>query len=58
MIILVSTSLFILFGLIPLDKIKNNIIIFIIRQLTSYTGGIYYLYPEVSESFLTYIFKE
>lgn len=52
MVILVSTSLFIFFGLIPLDKIKNSIIIFIIKQITSYTGGIYYLHPEIRESFL------
>ena len=39
---LVSISLFILFALIPLEKIKNKIIINIIKIITKYTGGIYY----------------
>ena len=52
MIVLVSTSLFIFFALIPLDKIKQNFIIFFIKHITRYTGGIYYLHPEVYENLL------
>ena len=37
-------SLFISFSLIPFEKIKNIIFFKIIRQLTSYTGGIYYFH--------------
>ena len=51
-IILVSSGLFILFALIPIDKIQNNNIIFIIKHITSYTGGIYYLHPIFGENIL------
>jgi len=43
----ISIGLFLFFALFPFDKIKNNIIIFIIKHITSYTGGVYYLHPEI-----------
>lgn len=42
-----SICLFISFSLIPLDKLKNKYIIYTIKQITSYTGGIYYYHPMV-----------
>lgn len=37
-----SISLFFSFSLIPLEKVKNNKIISIIKIITKFTGGIYY----------------
>ena len=39
-----AICLFISFSLIPFDKLKNNIIVIIIKKLTSHTGGIYYFH--------------
>lgn len=39
---LASISLFFSFSLIPLEKVKNNSIISIIKIITKFTGGIYY----------------
>ena len=39
--------IFIFSSALPLNLIKNRIIIFIINQITSYTGGIYYLHYEI-----------
>lgn len=36
--------LFIIFGLIPIYLTKNEIFINIMRKITKYTGGIYYLH--------------
>ena len=44
---LIAINLFIIFGLLPIDKINNLKIIFFIKQITSYTGGIYYIHPEI-----------
>ena len=52
---IVSSGLFINFSILPFDKIKNNNIIFFIKQITSYTGGIYYLHPEIYNIFKNYI---
>lgn len=43
-----SFNLFCIFGLIPFENIKNKTIISIIRHITNYTGGIYYLHPFTS----------
>jgi len=48
-------SSFIFFALIPFDKINNTIIFSILKQITSYTGGIYYLHPNIFEIFEKYI---
>jgi len=42
-----AINLFILFSLIPFEKIKNNIIISIIINITKNTGGIYYIHAIV-----------
>jgi hypothetical protein len=39
--------IFISFSLFPFDLIKNKIAIFMIKLITSYTGGIYYLHWEI-----------
>ena len=39
--------IFIFSSLFPFDLIKNKIFIHIINQITSYTGGIYYLHYEI-----------
>lgn len=36
--------LFLAFGLLPFDYIKSKKIIFLIKNITSFTGGIYYLH--------------
>jgi len=48
-------SEFVFFTMIPFDKINNNIIYIILKQITSYTGGIYYIHPNVSQIFGKYI---
>lgn len=50
----VIVSLFLIFSLIPLKAIKSNMIKKIIKQLTSYTGGIYYIHYGVRTIFSTY----
>lgn len=47
----VSIGLFLIFALFPFDKIKYSFIISIIKQITSYTGGVYYLHPEIHSIF-------
>ena len=44
-----SISLFLLFSMIPLDYISNKEINRIIRQITSYTGGVYYFHFKVRD---------
>ena len=44
-------NIFLFFVMIPFDKINNNIIFSILKQITSYTGGIYYLHPNVFHMF-------
>ena len=52
---LVVLNSFIFFSLIPLDKIDNNIIYYILNQITSYTGGVYYLHIPVGHIYRKYI---
>ena len=42
-----SICLFISFSLIPFDKLKNEYVIYTIKQITRYTGGIYYYHSMV-----------
>ena len=51
---LTGISAFSLFSMIPFDKLNNKKIIFILKQITSYTGGVYYLHPKVAELFSVY----
>ena len=46
-LILGSTCLMIAFSLLPLNNITNMTMIFLIKQSTSYTAGIYYLHFKV-----------
>ena len=52
---LVSIILFLLFANIPFDKIENSFIFLFIKQITKYTGGVYYLHPEVRDILIKYI---
>jgi hypothetical protein len=52
---LVSSCLFIIFSSLPIDEIKNNFLFLLIKHITRYTGGIYYLHPEICY-LLTYNF--
>ena len=47
--------LFIIFGLIPFELIKNKVLIIILRQITKYTGGIYYLHWVIRDCLKVYI---
>ena len=40
-----STSLFLLFGSLSFESLENQKIIYIIRYITKFTGGIYYIHP-------------
>ena len=51
---LAAVSAFSFFSMIPLDKIENKIVICILKQISSYTGGVYYLHPKASEIFSPY----
>ena len=42
-----SISLFLLFSMLPLDYISNQTINKIIKQITSYTGGVYYFHFKI-----------
>ena len=44
---LFATCIFIIFALFPSEKIKNKIIIKIIKQITNHTAGVYYLHLSV-----------
>ena len=44
---LVSSIFFIIFACLPVDKIKNKFLFLLIKQITRYTGGVYYLHPEI-----------
>ena len=46
-IIYVIINLFFFFAILPFDKINNKMIVIIIKQITSYTGGVYYIHPEI-----------
>ena len=49
-----SNCLFIVFAMFPSEKIKNKIIIRIIKQLTNYTAGIYYIHSNLYKYFNKY----
>lgn len=51
---LVAVSAFSFFAMIPFDIFENRIIIFFLKQISSYTGGVYYLHPKVSDIFNKY----
>ena len=44
---LASTSLFILFIIIPFEKLNNRIFINIIKNIANYSAGIYYLHEQI-----------
>lgn len=44
LIIFVAFNFFIISTMLPFDKINNNKLIFIFKQMTNYTGGIYYIH--------------
>lgn len=50
-----SIFLFIIFALFPSDKIENKIIIKIIKQITNYTAGVYYLHISICRYIKPYI---
>ena len=52
-----SICLFITFSLIPFEEIKNIKIQFLIRTISSYTGGIYYFHQILVEIIRTKIAK-
>ena len=44
---LVSSSLFIIFLILPFDNINSEKIKFIIKNITNFTGGVYYLHRKI-----------
>ena len=50
-LILGSIPLLIVFALLPIDHITNMTAIFLIKQSTSYTAGVYYLHVKVLRYF-------
>ena len=48
---LTSSCMFIIFAILPFDKIKNKTSISCIKQITRYTGGIYYLHYDIMHLF-------
>lgn len=53
----VSICIFISFAMFPSEKIKNKKIIQIIKQITNYTAGIYYLHLQITEYTSKYIIQ-
>ena len=51
---LTGISAFSLFSMMPFDKLNNKKIIFILKQITSYTGGVYYFHPFAYKLFNQY----
>lgn len=49
-----SISLFIFFYMLPFEKITFGPLIFLIKQITSYSSGIYYLHIKIIEYFKDY----
>lgn len=50
---LVCVNIFIIFGMIPFDKLNQNIQ-FIINKISFYTGGVYYLHVKTSHFLKSY----
>ena len=55
MIDLFIINTFSFFSMIPFDKIKNTFIFSILKQITSHTGGVYYLHTKCYEILRRYI---
>lgn len=53
--IFASTNIFVFFSSLPLDKIKNEKCILIIRNFTNFTGGIYYIHIIFRDYLIKYI---
>jgi hypothetical protein len=47
-----SSCIFILFSLLPIEKLKNKSILKYINHITSYTGGVFYMHYLVGTCFL------
>ena len=47
-----ASCIFFIFSLLPIEKIKNKTSIKLIKHITSYTGGIYYMHYLVGNCFL------
>ena len=47
-----ASCIFIIFSLLPIEKIKNKASIKLIKHITRYTGGIYYMHYLVGNCFL------
>ena len=43
-----AICVFLLFSMFPSEKIKNKLVIKLIKTITRYTGGVYYLHIPVS----------
>ena len=56
--ILLSSYIFVTFLLLPFEKIKNKKFISFIKQITSFTSGIYYLHTKVKDLLINYILKK
>ena len=52
---IISICVFITFVMFPSERIKNKIIIKIIKQITNYTAGIYYIHFKLSGYISNYI---
>ena len=50
------TFFFIIFSMLPFDKINNNYIYTFLNKITSYTGGIYYIHVKAGEISENYIY--
>ena len=48
--------LFVFFGLLPFDLVNNNSILILLKYITSFTGGIYYLHFDVYFLFSQYFY--
>ena len=46
-----AICLLIIFALLPLDNITNITIMFLIKQMTSYTAGVYFIHVKIMEYF-------
>ena len=56
--ILISSYIFVIFLLLPFEKINNDKYIYFIKQITSYTAGIYYLHTKIRDFLINYIIKK
>ena len=54
---LVSSSLFIIFLILPFDNINSEKIKFIIKNITNFTGGVYYLHRKIKLIIMSLLIK-